>query len=68
MTNDPKDPKLPPSAMAEGEEQDEVEREASERGPRERQAAGEEEDLEKMGWYQPESSAQKGAPRDEEEG
>jgi hypothetical protein len=68
MATEPKDPRIPPSARAEGEEQDEVEREASERGPRERQASGEEEDLEKMGWYQPESSAQKGAPRDEEEG
>ena len=69
MTNEPKDPRIPPSEIAEGEEQDEVERSASERAPREQRAQREpEEDLEKEGWYQPESSAQKGAPRDEEEG
>jgi hypothetical protein len=68
MTSEPKDPRIPPSATAEGEEQDAVERSASEREPRERRAPPEEEDLEKEGWYQPESSAQKGAPRDEEEG
>jgi hypothetical protein len=68
MMNDPKDPKIPPSAIAEGEEQEAVERSASEREARERQARREDEELEKEGWYQPESSAQKGAPRDEEEG
>ena len=68
MMNEPKDARIPPSATAEGEEQDAVERSASERGPREQRAQHEDEDLEKEGWYQPESSAQKGAPRDEEEG
>jgi hypothetical protein len=68
MTNEPKDPRIPPSATAEGEEQDAAERSASERDAQARQAQREEEDLEKEGWYQPESSAQKGAPRDEEEG
>jgi hypothetical protein len=64
MMNDPKDPKIPPSMTAEGEEQDAAARSASER----EQARREDEELEKEGWYQPESSAQKGAPRDEEEG
>jgi hypothetical protein len=68
MTSEPKDPRIPPSATAEGEEQDAAERSASERGAPERKAQPEAEDLEKEGWYQPESSAQKGAPRDEEEG
>jgi hypothetical protein len=68
MTSEPKDPTIPPSATAEGEEQDAAERSASERGAREQPAPREDEDLEKEGWYQPESSAQKGAPRDEEEG
>jgi hypothetical protein len=74
MMNDPNDPRTTPGERAEGEEQDAVERTAaertaSERGARERSVQPEEEDdLEKEGWYQPESSAQKGAPRDEEEG
>jgi len=68
MTSEPKDPRIPPSATAEGEEQDAAERSASEPGAREQPAPREDEDLEKEGWYQPESSAQKGAPRDEEEG
>jgi hypothetical protein len=72
MANEPKDPRIPPSATAESEEQDAVERSASERGDPERRARGEDErsyaELEREGWFQPESSAQKGAPRDEEEG
>ncbi len=71
MTNEPKAPSLPPSATAEGEELDAVERSASERDgrdPREQRAEPAYEELERMGWFQPESSAQKGAPRDEEEG
>ena len=68
MTNEPKDPKIPPSATAEGEEQDAVERSASERETREQRERREYEQLEKEGWFEPESSAQKGAPRDEEEG
>jgi hypothetical protein len=69
MMNDPTDPKVPPSATAEGEEQDLVERSASERDPRERMARREEDDpREDDGWSQPESSAQKAAVRDEEEG
>jgi hypothetical protein len=77
MTNDPKDPRSPPSATAEGEEQDLTERSGAERGDPargdpERGAKREDErsygELEREGWFQPESSAQKGAPRDEEEG
>jgi hypothetical protein len=68
MIDEPKDPRIPPSATAEGEEQEAMERSAAEREERERQARREDEQLEKEGWYQPESSAQKGAPRDEEEG
>ena len=72
MTSEPKDPRIPPSATAEGEEQDAVERSASERdggGPRApRESRESYEELEREGWFQPESSAQKGAPRDEEEG
>ena len=66
---DPNDPKATPSATAEGEEQDLVERTASERAPRERMAWREDDDpREDDGWSQPESSAQKAAMRDEEEG
>jgi hypothetical protein len=68
MTNEPKDPKIPPSATAEGEEQDAVERSASERETPEQRSRREYEELEKEGWFEPESSAQKGAPKDEEEG
>jgi hypothetical protein len=68
MTNEPKDPKIPPNATAEGEEQDAVERSASERETPEQRERREYEELEKEGWFEPESSAQKGAPRDEEEG
>ena len=69
MMNDPTDPKVPPSATAEGEEQDLVERSASERDPREQMARREADDpREDDGWSQPESSAQKAAEKDEEEG
>jgi hypothetical protein len=56
---DPRDPRLTPSAAAESEEQEVVERTAAERG-RELDDPREEE-----GWTQPESSAQKGAIQDE---
>jgi hypothetical protein len=68
MPIDPNDPRMSPAQSAEGEEQDAVERTAAERAERERLAPREDDPLEKEGWYQPESSAQKGAPRDEEEG
>jgi hypothetical protein len=69
MMIDPNDPKAPPSETAEGEERDAVERSASERDPRERAPRRDEDDpREEEGWTQPESSAQKGAERDAEEG
>jgi hypothetical protein len=69
MMIDPNEPRVPPNATAEGEEQDAVERSATERGPRERAPRREEPDpQDEEGWTQPESSAQKGAERDAEEG
>jgi len=69
MMNDPTDPKATPSATAEGEELDLVERSASERDPREQMARRDVDDpREDDGWTQPESSAQKAAEKDEEEG
>jgi len=69
MMNDPTDPKATPSATAEGEELDLVERSASERDPREQMARREADDpREDDGWSQPESSAQKDAMTDAEEG
>jgi hypothetical protein len=61
---DPRDPRLTPSAAAESEEQEVVERTAAERG---RAVARHELDdpREEEGWTQPESSAQKGAIQDE---
>jgi hypothetical protein len=69
MTNDPTDPRATPSATAEGEEQDAVERDASQRDDRARLARPSEPDpQDDDAWTEPQSSAQKGAPRDEEEG
>jgi hypothetical protein len=71
MTENPDDPRLTPSDAAETEEQEASERSAVERGPREgargARAANVDEDdpREEEGWTQPESSAQKGAIRDE---
>jgi hypothetical protein len=62
----PGDARPTPRDTAEGEEQDVLERSASERGPGEREARRAEDDpREDEGWAQPESSAQKGAVRDE---
>jgi hypothetical protein len=64
-TMDPEDPKATPRDAAESEEQETLERVAAERGPREG-ARGELDDpREEDGWTQPESSAQKGAVRDD---
>jgi hypothetical protein len=61
----PGDARLTPRDTAEGEEQDVLERSASERSPGERRPRGDDDPREDEGWTQPESSAQKGAVRDE---
>ena len=59
-------PRSTPGQTAEGEEQDVFERSAAERGRGEGAARGDGDDpREEEGWAQPESSAQKGAERDE---
>jgi hypothetical protein len=64
-TNDPEDPKLTPRDTAESEEQEISERVAAERGAREGARRDLDDPREEEGWTQPESSAQKGAVRDE---
>ena len=57
-----------PRDTVESEEQELVERLAAERGEREIARGDQDDPREDDGWTQPESSAQKGAIRDEEEG
>jgi hypothetical protein len=65
-TSDPDDPRFTPSEAAEGEEQDVSERMAAERGRAREEARRDQDDpREEEGWSQPESSAQKGAVRDD---
>ena len=63
-TEDPRRVTTPRDA-AESEEQELTERLASERGAREAARGGDDDPREEEGWSQPESSAQKGAERDE---
>ena len=65
MTNE--DPRQTPTPRdtAESEEQELTERIASERGEAERSARSDDDPRAEEGWTQPESSAQKGAARDE---
>ncbi len=66
MIQDTGDPRLTPRDTAEGEEQDILERSASERATRASPAPRDADDpREEDGWSQPESSAQKGALPDE---
>lgn len=64
-TRDPDDPKVTPLETAESEEQEVSERVAAERGPREEARRDLDDPREEEGWTQPESSAQKGAVRDD---
>ena len=64
MNEDPRQTTTPRDA-AESEEQELTERLASERGASDRSARRDDDPREEEGWTQPESSAQKGAPRDE---
>jgi hypothetical protein len=67
-TSEPHDPEVTPRNTAEQEEQEASERAAAERGQRQdaRREPNELDDpREEEGWTQPESSAQKGAIRDE---
>ncbi|HEY6005412.1 MAG TPA: hypothetical protein VIV57_21210 [Anaeromyxobacter sp.] len=67
MMNDyPREPRLTPGETAESEEKEIFERSAAERGPSGAARQGDRDDpREEEGWTQPESSAQKGAVRDE---
>jgi hypothetical protein len=66
MTSETGDPRPTPGQTAEGEEQDVFERSLAERGPLRAAPEGDGDDpREEDGWSQPESSAQKGAVRDE---
>ena len=65
MTRNPDEPRISPRDAAESEEQEVSERIAAERGPRERARRDEDDPREEDGWTQPESSAQKGAVRDD---
>ena len=69
MTEHPNDPRPTPLEEAESEELEISGQGEVERDRRERIARAEEDDpREEEGWTQPESSAQKGAVRDEAEG
>ncbi len=68
MTRNPDDQSLSPRETAESEEQELEERLAAERGEPESARGDQDDPREEEGWTQPESSAQKGAVRDEEEG
>ncbi len=72
ITRNPDADQIPtPNEAAESEEQDLAERLARERGQLESARADQgyqDDPREEEGWSQPESSAQKGAVRDEEEG
>ncbi len=63
MNQDPRRPS--PRDRAESEEQEITERSASERSARETASRVDDDPREEEGWSQPESSAQKGAVRDE---
>jgi hypothetical protein len=65
MPMNPEDPRATPRDAAESEERELSERIAADRGARERAAAEADDPREDEGWTQPESSAQKGAVRDE---
>jgi hypothetical protein len=65
MTNEDPRKGLTPRDTAESEEQELTERSASERGAKESTARRDDDPREEDGWTQPESSAQKGAARDE---
>jgi hypothetical protein len=66
MTRNPDDPRSTPRDSAESEEQEVSERVAAESASRAPRAAGDPDDpREDDGWSQPESSAQKGAVRDD---
>jgi len=65
MTRNPDDPRPTPGETAESEEQEVSDRMAAERGPRERALRDEDDPREEEGWTQRESSAQKGAVRDD---
>ena len=66
MTNEEPRRSLSPGDRAESEEQELAERMASERDARQGATRADEDDpREEEGWSQPESSAQKGAGRDE---
>ncbi len=68
VTRNADDQSPSPRDTAESEEQELEERLALERGDRESCRADQDDPREEEGWTQPESSAQKGAVRDEEEG
>jgi hypothetical protein len=68
LTRNPDDQSSSPRETAESEEQELAERLAAERGERGGVRDDQDDPREEEGWTQPESSAQKGAARDEEEG